>query len=295
MEIDLPGSKTYVAAISGGVDSMVLLDLLIKNRELNNWQIIVAHINHGIRHDSLEDQQLVEKTAHENGLMFESTSLNLAANASESLARTKRYEFLESLVSKYKADAIITAHHQDDLIETAIINLIRGTGRKGLSPLINNKTRLRPLINYSKPDLINYAKGNKINWREDSTNSDPSYLRNYIRLNILPGLDASARLKFVSVIHSMSTINAELDAGLSDLTKCHMQSNELDRNWFTLLPHNLAREVLASWLRANNLASFNRLTLERLVVSAKVARARALCPIYSNRYLIINKTTLSLS
>ena len=295
MEISLPGNKTYVAAISGGVDSMVLLDQLIKYRKSNNWVIIVAHIDHGIRPDSGLDRELVEKVAKENDLIFETISLNLDSEASEDQARAKRYEFLESLVSKYKASSIITAHHQDDLLETAILNIVRGTGRKGLTSLISNENRLRPLIGYPKSDLIDYATKNKISWREDSTNSDPKYLRNYIRLNIMPKFDASARLKLLSVINRLSVINAELDEGLSNLIIDHSADHKLDRLWFTLLSHNLAREVLATWLRQNNLAAFNRLTLERLVVSAKVAKVGSHLPVYGGHDLIINKSTLSLS
>lgn len=295
MEITLPNSKKYIAAISGGVDSMVLLNLLARHKDKNNWEIIVAHVDHGIRHDSLLDKELVEKTANLSGLKYESISLGLNQEASEDLARTKRYQFLEMLAAKHQADAVITAHHQDDLLETAILNIVRGTGRKGLTSLINNDRRLRPLINYSKAEIIDYAKSNSVMWREDSTNTDPRYLRNYIRLNIMPRLNTSARSKLINILNDMSGINIELDKELSDLISRQSKPNELDRIWFSLLPHALAREVLATWLRQNQLAGFNKLTLERLVVSAKVARVKQSFPIYSDKYLIINKSTLSLS
>lgn len=291
----LAKDKTYVVAVSGGVDSMVLLDLIIKNHLTNNWQVIVAHIDHGIRSNSENDKRLVEKVTGQSGLAFESIRLNLGEGASEELARSKRYEFLNELVDRYKADAIITAHHEDDLIETAIVNIIRGTGRKGLTSLMNNDKRLRPLISYPKKDILDYAKNNNVIWREDSTNADQKYLRNYIRIKVVPKFDASARSKFISILNKMSDINAELDQELISLISHQSKSNEIDKVWFSLLSHALAREVLATWLRQNHLAGFNKLTLERLVVSAKVARVKQSFPIYSDKYLIINKSTLSLS
>ncbi len=290
----MPSNQTYIAAISGGVDSMVLLDLLIGKAEKCNWQIIVAHVDHGIRSDSLLDKQLVEQVANNHNLLFETTRLSLGPGSSEELARQQRYRFLEELASKYHASAIVTAHHQDDLIETAIINLIRGTGRKGLTSLIDNDSRLRPLIHYTKADIINYARQRSISWREDSSNTDESYLRNYIRRNIMPRIDASARSKLVGILNELSRINRQLDAILAEIINQQTVANELDRAWFKLLPHRTALEVMASWLRQNNLAGFSKLTLERLVVSAKVARVKQSFPIYNNQYLFINKSTLSL-
>lgn len=295
MEIALPRHKTYIVAVSGGVDSMVLIDLLIKHQSQNNWQLIVAHVNHGIRHDSALDEALVKQVAEVNQLIFESINLKLKATASESLARAKRYQFLEEIKLKYQAAAIITAHHQDDFIETAILNLIRGTGRKGLSSLKNNDLRLRPLINYPKSEIIKYAKANHLVWHEDYTNKDQHYLRNYIRINLLPKFDASARLQFISILNNLSVINRQLDYDLSQFVSANIIEEGLDRSWFILLPHCLSREVLATWLRSNNLSGFSNQILERLTVSAKVARVNQRFPIYQNRYLIINKTTLSLS
>ncbi|HET8991944.1 MAG TPA: tRNA lysidine(34) synthetase TilS [Candidatus Saccharimonadales bacterium] len=294
MEISLPKDKTYIVAISGGVDSMVLLDLLVDAHHANNWNLVIAHVDHGIRSDSGQDKDLVATVAKKHNLVFEFTQLSLGEATSEQVARVKRYEFLDRLARDYKASAIVTAHHEDDLIETAIINIIRGTGRKGLTSLVNNPHRLRPLISYSKADIISYARKANLVWREDTTNADQKYLRNYIRINIIPKLNDSARSKFVAILNNMSILNLELDDILDKLIK-QQPDNQLDKLWFSLLPNAVAKEVLAAWFRHNNLAGFNKLTLERLVVSAKVARVKQRFPIYSGTYLIINKSTLSLS
>lgn len=293
MEVNLPEHQTYIVAVSGGVDSMVLLDLIIKSHK--DWQIVVAHVDHGIRPDSHEDRELVKKIADANHLIFETTELKLGPKASENLAREKRYEFLNVLKNKYQAAAIVTAHQQDDLLETAILNIIRGTGRRGLTAIMDSQDRLRPLLTYPKADIKKFATDHNIPWREDSTNQDVHYLRNYIRLKIMPRFNTSARLKLLDIINKTKTINDELDQSLGELIKHQAVTNELDRAWFSGLSHALAKEVMATWLRFNNLNSFSSLTLERLVVSAKVAKVGQSFPVFSGNYLVINNNSLSLS
>jgi tRNA(Ile)-lysidine synthase len=171
MRVELEKPGTYVIAVSGGVDSMALLDLLVESIT-EKQKLVVAHVDHGMRPDSAEDRKLVEKTAKALNLDFEYLEARLGPNASEETAREVRYKFLYHIKDKYKAEAIITAHHEDDLIETAIINLIRGTSRKGMSSLSSREGIIRPLLTYPKAELIKYAKSSKLVWREDSTNSD---------------------------------------------------------------------------------------------------------------------------
>jgi tRNA(Ile)-lysidine synthase len=142
MEIVVPKGR-YVVAVSGGVDSVVLLDLLTKT----NNQLTVAHFNHGIRQDSAKEEALVKQLAKRYGLEIKIGNGKLGLEASEETARKARYDFLESVRQKHQADAIITAHHQDDLIETALINLLRGTGPHGLIAIAKNPNILRPLLN----------------------------------------------------------------------------------------------------------------------------------------------------
>ena len=140
MKAELKPGK-YVLAVSGGVDSIVLLDLLAKEIERDN--LVVAHFDHGIRQGSATNREFVEGLAKNYGLEFFYEEGELGAKASEALARTKRYEFLNKIKKQTESDAIITAHHQDDVLETIIINLLRGTGRKGLSSLKNHPELVR--------------------------------------------------------------------------------------------------------------------------------------------------------
>jgi len=139
----------YVVAVSGGVDSVVLLDILAR---INTHQFIVAHFDHGIREDSAADARFVKALADKYELTFVCTREELGMTASEELARTRRYVFLKAVAQKLQAQ-LITAHHLDDLVETVMINKIRGTGWRGLAVFGDESIR-RPLLTMSKQQLI---------------------------------------------------------------------------------------------------------------------------------------------
>lgn len=268
MKINLKSGK-YVVAVSGGVDSVVLLDILTKQPEL---ELIVAHFDHGIREDSAEDRKFVESLARKYNLPFEYAEGHLGAKVSEATARTARYNFLNKVCREYQAQAIITAHHQDDLLETAILNWLRGTGRRGLSSLKSTETIRRPLLQTSKQDLLAYAKKHNLAWHEDSTNTNEAYLRNYIRRQIMPRLSAAQRARLLDIIERASSTNRQIDGVIDEFVHSGATKQQLNRKWFTALPHTVAREVMAGWLRQNDLP-FDKRLIERLVAAAKTYRA----------------------
>lgn len=165
----------YVVAVSGGVDSVVLLDILSR---LPGLDLVVAHFDHGIRPDSGIDAIFVAGLAKKYDLPFETKRENLGSEASEDKARRRRYEFLRSVAKKHDAE-LVTAHHADDVVESIIINMLRGTGWRGLAVLDSDVRRL--LTGLTKSEIIDYAKQHKLVWREDSTNLEDKYLRNQIR------------------------------------------------------------------------------------------------------------------
>ncbi len=285
----------YVVAVSGGVDSVALLHILQKQEGLD---LIVAHFDHGIRGDSGEDRLFVQDLAKKYGLPFVYEEGKLGAKASEAMARQVRYNFLRRIGKDKNARAIITAHHQDDVLETAIINLLRGTGRKGLTALKNQPDILRPLLKVSKRELITHAKKHGLQWREDSTNQDIIYLRNYIRHKLLPRFGDSDRTKLVNILTKLEVTNQELDAILSDQLADQLglqaSENRLNRKWFNQLPHAVAREVLAAWLRASGSRGFSSQTLERLVVAAKVAEPGKTFPVQKGLSLRVQANNLAL-
>lgn len=281
MQIELEPGK-YVVAVSGGVDSVALLHVL---HALPDTELIVAHFDHGIRSDSAQDRQFVGGLAAGYDLPFKYAEGRLGPGASEAAARRARYDFLEKVRLDHGAAAIVTAHHQDDLLETAIINLLRGTGRKGLSALSDRPDLRRPLLGAPKLDLVDFAREQGLKWREDSTNSDETYLRNYIRHNILPRFDGQSRQTFLDLLRHSSDNNRQLDEFLAEQLDSQPGGDNLDRRWFRQLPHGVALEVMAAWLRRHGVRGFDRKALERLAVAAKTGRA-------GQRFDVMHGTTM---
>ena len=257
---------TYVVAVSGGVDSVVLLHLL---QQLPDLKLVVAHFDHGIRDESGEDRMFVQSLAGQYRLPFVYKEGNLGTGASEAAARDARYLFLRQVSQAADARAIITAHHEDDLLETAILNILRGTGRKGLSSLKNTSDVVRPLLAIPKQDLIAYAKDQGLTWHEDSTNASIVYLRNYIRHKLMPRFDPVSRQKLRSLIDSTADANEAIDGMLAGHLALQPSVDSLNRHDFVMLPHEVSRELVAAWLRAHDIRTFDRKTIERIVVAAK--------------------------
>lgn len=229
----------YVVAVSGGVDSTVLLDLLSRQP---NIDLVVVHFDHGIRSESLQDAQFVKKLAASYEKEFELGQAKLGSDASEDLSRQARYQFLSSTKKKHQASHIITAHHSDDIVETMVINLIRGTGWRGLSSLRSTDDILRPLLKYSKSDILDYARTKKLTWVEDSTNQDPKYLRNLVRNKILRGLDSSQKQQFLELYQSQLRLRDQIDSHTAQLASDR-------RHDFIMWPRSVALEILRSQLQ----------------------------------------------
>jgi tRNA(Ile)-lysidine synthase len=269
MEINVPPGK-YIVAVSGGVDSMVLLDVLRQNPSV---ELVVAHFNHGIRPDSSWDEELVVRTAKSHGMPIEVGYGELGINTSEETARIKRYEFLTSLKAKYKTDKIITAHHQDDLVETAFINLLRGSGSRGLVAMLVNPNIIRPLTSVRKQQLLDYAINNGISWREDTTNTNQAYLRNYIRGNIIPLLSAKDRKNLVVNIDKVANIINEKDHLLATISQNIVKNCMISRSKFIALPGEVRSELIMYWLRQQKVKEVDKKTVEKIDVALKTASA----------------------
>lgn len=281
----------YIVAVSGGVDSMALLHAL---QAVPGVGLTVAHYDHGIRPDSFEDQMLVRNVAVMYGLPFFYEEGRLGPGASEETARQARYDFLHRTRTTLGADAIITAHHKDDVLETAIINILRGTGRLGLSSLRDTEHVRRPLLEVEKSVIKEYAEANGLVWHEDSTNTDTNYLRNHIRHNLLPRLTPEQREDLHAYIMEAHRLNPTIDADLDGIIKSQKIYGQLDRAQFILLPHMVALEVMAAWLRGQGIRSFDKKMLERLVQGAKILKAGSNVSIDRSTFLSIGKDFLAL-
>ena len=160
-----------ILACSYGPDSMVLLDILIKE----NINVVVAHVNHKLRKESEEEKLLLEKYCKDNNLIFELFEIdNYPKGNFEMNARNLRYDFFEKILKKYNSKYLFTAHHGDDLVETVLMRLTRGSSFKGYAGFnILSKKRdyrlVRPLIYLTKENILDYANNNNISYAIDHT------------------------------------------------------------------------------------------------------------------------------
>lgn len=188
--------QPVVVAVSAGVDSMVLLTLLEQLPKSVRPQIIVAHVNHQLRQPSDSEQAFLEQYCVSHKLTFESTTWDLADHPTHGLeqaARDFRYAFFEQVMNVNGAQVLLTAHHQDDQVETVLMKLIRGGDLTQLTGIalaraFGDGQLIRPLLATSKTDLQAYANQHKITWFEDATNQESMTLRNELRNQIIPDL-----------------------------------------------------------------------------------------------------------
>ncbi len=207
LESLLNNNDTIVVGVSGGPDSMCLLSLLISLRAKLNLHIICAHINHGLRRESLKEAKFVENYCVANNIIFEYMKITgyTQNKFTEQEARSKRYDFFAKLVKKYQAQYLMTAHHGNDLEETILMRIVRGSNLKGYIgiPQINRNKEyilVRPLLMVNKNQILQYLKTNNIKYCLDKSNNNCNYTRNRFRKQMLPFLekeDENVHLKFL--------------------------------------------------------------------------------------------------
>ncbi len=188
-----PGDTVGVA-VSGGVDSMVLLDVVCKLRDELNILIVVYHFEHGIRaEESVADMRFVQQQCSERGVVCVTGRDDVVRLAQdwgislETAARQARYAFLDA----QQATWIATAHHAGDMAETVIMNLCRGSGLTGLCGIPEKRGRyIRPMLDILREQIEQYAAQNGVRYVHDSTNTDTAYTRNFVRADVLPRLKA---------------------------------------------------------------------------------------------------------
>ena len=239
-----------VLAVSGGVDSMVMLDLMRK--KFPTEELVVATFDHGTRKSSKLDADFVSDTCAKHHLKVYRGRANLGANVSEEVAREKRYEFLRKIASEVCGE-IYTAHHLDDLVESVAINLVRGTGFRGLA-VLNAPNMKRPFLDgtfgkvFSKCDILKYAGENGVRFRQDPTNTSDDYLRNRLRPAIT-NLPRETKDKMYELWQNQIELVCEIDETIDSLISKDLM---FERAWFKSLNDDVAIEILrAGLIKAN--------------------------------------------
>jgi tRNA(Ile)-lysidine synthase len=186
-------NSKIIIGVSGGSDSVSLLDILKKLETKYDFKLHVAHVNYGLRgNESNQDEEFVKKLAKKYKLPFTLLKPKKSAYKGnlESNLREIRYDFFENLRCELEFDLVAVAHNQDDQAETVLMRIIRGSGLNGLSAMkAKTKNVIRPLLQTSKQEILSYVKQNKLQYRTDKTNLDTKFTRNAIRHNLLPYLE----------------------------------------------------------------------------------------------------------
>lgn len=244
------GNQKLVLALSGGIDSMVLADMLLKGKA----DFVLAHCNFHLRGEESDgDEQFVRAYAKRNGLTLYVKQFDTMGYAKEHglsiemAARDLRYAWFEELCQQLGYDYIAVAHHADDQLETFFINLLRGAGIRGLKGMqpVNGHI-IRPLLDISREEIHQYAMENGIKWREDHTNAETQFLRNKIRHELLPVIDSISKEGRASILKSISHLASENEL-YRELVKEKLES--IVPQGVLCSFNNLSEQLLFEWLR----------------------------------------------
>ena len=253
-----------VLAVSGGPDSIAMLNILndIRNdkKQHMNFDIIVAHVNHMIREEAIDDQKFVENFCKKIGVTFYAKSIDVQKIANnkkigtEEAGRNARYEFFDEILEKENANKIAIAHNKNDKIETIIMNMLRGSGiagLKGIEPIKNNKY-IRPLIECERFEIEEYCAQNGIEPRIDRTNFENVYTRNKVRNIVIPFIKEEFNPNIIQTMDRLSDLVKEEDEYLEKVVeekyKEYVQHEEKKQIVMDLKGFNRQEKVIKSRL-----------------------------------------------
>lgn len=234
---NITSGSTLVIGLSGGPDSMALLNMLLELRKKIDIKLVAAHVNHNVRKVSSKEKLFVEEYCKKKNVLFESMIIEKYGDDNfENEARSIRYKFFNSIIEKYNANFLLTAHHGDDLMETILMRLSRGStlkGYSGFSEIVDkgNYMIIRPLIIFTKAQIEEYDKKNKIPYVIDKTNFLTIHTRNRYRKSMLPFLkkeDPNVNLKFLKFSKILEEYNSFIDSQVSKIFSKVYKNSELD-------------------------------------------------------------------
>ncbi len=261
----------FLLAVSGGLDSVALFYVFLHFREHFNFQFSVAHFHHGP--DSNNEQELfrfqafefVNNLCKDNQVEFFSNALDVEKEpflknfppcaASEEAFRKRRYAYLEGLLKESGFDHLVLAHHQDDLLETRLLRLLRGTGPEGLKSMsFIEAGKLRPLLEVRREELQNYVNFKQGIWLEDPSNKNSEFLRNWLRNKWLPELEEKCP-------GSLESLNRSLDLLVAAQSQPVNLDSFLDEKGFKLnelwpLDKDQRRQIMAAYMKSQGLRNY---------------------------------------
>ena len=262
----------FLLAVSGGIDSMVLLNFFQKNHE--SFTFSVAHINHNYHSDSKKMENLVKNQCDKmnSDLIIEDIFLKEVNSNIESNFRKMRYSKLEEIRKRIKADFILTAHHADDQVETILMKILNSSGVEGLQGLRKlNQNIIRPMFNISKGEISDYASLNNVKFIDDPTNCDDLFTRNFLRMNVIPQLKKiknDIHIPFnnftdrIDEVHNLITFNVQNFCN-SDSYIVRQNTIEINKSEFYNLPFLVQLRIISNLcLNAKN--SFSKTDIREI-------------------------------
>lgn len=275
-----PGQRILVG-VSGGIDSMVLADILWRNREYLSKDFNVLHVDHQIHPESANWAKFVEDWCAERSIPCKTVRVDISkfGNNLERAARQARYEAF----ANERADAILLAHHADDQCETFFLKLFRGSGLKGLRCMNKSSpswidptvTLLRPLLGWNKERILNYAENYGVPNIEDVSNADTTFDRNWIRHDLWPLILKRNEIADINLQRSIALINEgwELTQDLAqiDLQACSNADGSLDWRKVVTLSRPRLKNLILHILDQHNVTGFSTHHVEEFVRSLNTA------------------------
>ena len=252
-EVGFNHDDNVIVAVSGGPDSMALLNLMIKIKDKIKVNIICAHVNHNVRKESYNEAIEVEKVCRKNNVIFESMIIeNYGDDNFHNEARSKRYNYFSEIIKKYNSKYLLTAHHADDLIETILMRIVRGSTLRGYSGFskvldLDEYKIIRPLIEVTKDQILNYNEENNIWYAIDSSNSKDIYTRNRYRKYIVPEFkkeDKNVSDKFYKFSKTLLECNNYIDKEVNKVILDIYKENILDIDKFIKLDNFIGMKII---------------------------------------------------
>jgi tRNA(Ile)-lysidine synthase len=277
--------ETLVVGLSGGADSVALLDALVALEERRGFRSVGAHLDHGLRPESIEDVAFCRSLCERLGIPFHTAAADVRSRARrepgglEQAARRERYRFLHRVRKETEAVAIAVAHTRDDQAETLLLRLLRGAGATGLGGMRARRGRiLRPLLGISREQVLTHLGERGLTWREDATNRDLGHLRNRIRHELMPYLEARfnpalrrglARTAGL-LADEAAYLRREADALLDRISRAEGEEIVLERAALAEAPPAIARVAVRQALRrAGGLARVGAVHVESVLALAR--------------------------
>lgn len=255
----ITSGDTILVAVSGGPDSMCLLDNLLKLKDvLEVKEIVVAHLNHMIRQEAKEETEYVEEYCNKNNIRCFVKYEDIIKEAkeqkigTEEAGRKARYDFFEQIASKTNADKIAIAHNKNDNVETVFMHMLRGSGISGLTGIkpYREGKYIRPLIKCSRDEIEEYCTKEKLNPKYDKTNNDNTYTRNRIRNELIPYIKKEFNPNIIETIDRLSELILDEENYMQEITvenyNLILENENKDEIVLNLKKFNLLKDIIKS-------------------------------------------------